>query len=337
MALPSPESVSYYHHGKFTVAGGTLPYAITAYQTYGDPANPCILAPTCYGTRLDLLSETHLVGEGKALDTRKYFVVLFGTFGSGESTSPSNTPAPLDGPRFPYCSYEDNVRAQKAVVDSLGVKKVHCVVGYSMGGQQAYYWAVMYPGFVERIVVICSASRTSTHNKCVLEGPKYALLASKDFEDGEYKSQPQYGIRAFGRSLFCWALDSSFYREKLYTMDGAYPTAESFYIDHAETFWLQYWDANDMLTVMNTWQRGDVSQLFDGDLEKALGSISARVLLMPSRTDPLFRWEDNEIEVSLLPRGELSVIDSLWGHFAGSIMHQPDVELVSRKIAEFLN
>lgn len=45
--------IQYYHHGRFRVAGGVIPDAITAYRTYGDPANPCIVFPTCYGGRLD--------------------------------------------------------------------------------------------------------------------------------------------------------------------------------------------------------------------------------------------------------------------------------------------
>ncbi|PSR73196.1 hypothetical protein PHLCEN_2v10917 [Hermanssonia centrifuga] len=45
----------YYHHGRFTMEGGTLPDAVTAYRTYGDPANPCIVFPTCYGGRLDIV------------------------------------------------------------------------------------------------------------------------------------------------------------------------------------------------------------------------------------------------------------------------------------------
>ncbi|KAI9566397.1 Alpha/Beta hydrolase protein [Boletus coccyginus] len=336
MALKA--SVSVHLHGEFEVAGGTLPNAFTAYQVYGDPTNPCILVPTCYGARLSLSSEAHLVGEHKVLDPRKYFVVIFATFGNGESSSPSNTAAPFDGPRFPYCSYEDNVRAQKAVVDALGVKKVHCVIGYSMGGQQAYYWALMYPYLVERVIAICSAARTSIHNRCIIEGPKYAMIASKDFHDGEYKSTPRHGIRAFGRSLFAWAYDPSFYREHLYTMNGAYLTAESFFVEQSESYWLQFWDANDLLALLETWQRGDVSQVFHrGDLEETLGSIHAKVLLMPSKTDPLFKVEESQMEVSLLPRGELQVIDSLWGHFAGSSVHSPDIEFISRRIDTFLS
>jgi len=83
--MASKASVSIYHHGEFKVAGGTLPNAFTAYQAYGDPANPCILVPTCYGARLELSSEVHLVGESKVLDPRKYFIVIFAAFGNGDS------------------------------------------------------------------------------------------------------------------------------------------------------------------------------------------------------------------------------------------------------------
>jgi len=81
------------------------------------------------------------------------------------------------------------------------------------------------------------------------------MIASKDFHDGEYKSMPRYGIQAFARSLFGWAYDPSFYREHLYMMNGAF-------IEQSESYWLQFWDANDLLALLDTWHRGDVSQVF---------------------------------------------------------------------------
>jgi len=129
--------IQFYHHGRFKVSGGVLPDAVTAYQTYGDPSNPCIVFPTCYGAQLRLDSQSYLIGEDKALDPKKYFIVTFALFCNGESSSPSNTPTPYNGPYFPSISYEDNIRAQYAVLTKLlGVKKVFCVVGFSMGGQQ---------------------------------------------------------------------------------------------------------------------------------------------------------------------------------------------------------
>jgi len=328
----------YYEHGRFKVAGGVLPNAVTAYRTYGDPAHPCIVFPTCYGAKMRLGSQDYLVGEDKVLNTKKYFVVTFALFSNGESSSPSNTPAPHNGPYFPAVSYEDNIRAQYAVLTKkLDVKKVFCVVGFSMGGQQAYHWPVVYPDFVERFVAICGSARTSPHNQCFLEGPKAALRASKDFDNGHYTSTPQHGIRAFGRVYSAWAYGQTWFREHNYLYDGRFPDMDSWLRENWEGGYVNNWDANDMLTLLNTWQMGDVSLVRDGgDYAKCLGSIKAKGLIMPSKTDLYFPPEDSEIEVSHLKDAKLVVIPSVWGHVAGGSANPKDVEFVSARIAEFL-
>ncbi|TBU42845.1 homoserine O-acetyltransferase [Dichomitus squalens] len=330
-------AIQYYHHGRFAVAGGVLPDAVTAYQTYGEPSNPCIVFPTCYGAKLGLGSQLYLVGEDKALDTRKYFVVTFALFSNGESSSPSNTPVPYNGPYFPAVSYEDNIRAQYAVLQDLGVKKVRCVVGFSMGGQQAYHWATIYPDFVERFVAICSSARTSPHNKCFLEGPKAALKASRDFHDGHYTSPPEVGVRAFARAYSAWAYGQAWFRDHLYQMGGLYPTLEAFLKEGWEGRFVANWDANDMLTLLDTWQRGDISIVRNGgDFTNALRSITAKALIMPCKTDLYFCPEDSVNEVSMLRDAELAVIDSVWGHAAGGGANAANVAFITKKITEFL-
>ncbi|EGO25294.1 hypothetical protein SERLADRAFT_414937 [Serpula lacrymans var. lacrymans S7.9] len=356
MSVQAPE-IQYYHHGRFKVAGGVLPDAITAYQTYGDPKNPCIVFPACYGAKLTLGFQNHLVGEGKvrsqiqygpnvtsnlvnkALDPRNYFIVTFALFCNGESSSPSNTPSPYNGPYFPHTSYEDNIRAQYSVLTKgLGVDKAFCALGFSMGGQQAYHWAVMYPEFVERIIAICSSARTSPHNRCVLEGPKAAMLASKDYDGGHYTSPPQHGLRAFGRVMCAWMYGQTWFRQQRYTLNGNYSDLESFMKGEGEANWLQNWDANDMMALLDTWQNGDISQVRDGgDYKKALRSISAKVLLLPARTDLCFPPEDSQIEASYLQDVKLRIIDTDWGHNAGGGANITDVEFVSANIREFLN
>ncbi|KAG1788823.1 Alpha/Beta hydrolase protein [Suillus plorans] len=329
----------YYHHGRFKVAGGVLPDAVTAYRTYGDPSNDKVIVfPTCYGAKLALGSQDYLVGEGKALDPTKYFVVTFALFCNGESSSPSNTPAPYGGPYFPFVSYEDNIRAQHAVLTKhLGVRKLFSVVGFSMGGQQAYHWPVVFPDFVERFVSICSSARTSPHNQCFLEGPKSAMLASKDFADGHYQSTPQHGIRAFGRVYSAWAYGQTWFREYKYLMDGEYPDLNSWLRERWEGGYVNNWDANDMIALLNTWQKGDISIIRDGgDYEKALKSIKAKALIMPSKTDLYFPPEDSETEVSHLRDAKLYVIPSIWGHVAGGSSNPADVAFITEKITEFL-
>ncbi|EIM81315.1 homoserine acetyltransferase [Stereum hirsutum FP-91666 SS1] len=335
MSTPAAET-QYYHHGRFKVAGGVIPDAVTAYRTYGDPKNPCIVFPTCYGGKL--ADQDYMIGADKALNPEKYYVVTFALFCNGESSSPSNTPAPYNGPYFPAVTYEDNVRAQHAVLTKeLGIQKVFCVIGFSMGGQQAYYWPVMYPDVVERFVCLCGSARTSPHNQCFLEGPKIALTASRDFDDGHYKTQPHHGMRAFGRVYSAWAYGQTWYRNKQYLHGGKYPDLNAFIREDWEAGFLESWDANDMVALLNTWQQGDVSLVrHGGDYERCLSEITAKGLIMPCKTDLYFPPEDSEIEVSLMKDGaELAVIPSVWGHMAGGGNNPDDDVYIKEKIHKF--
>ncbi|CAL1706471.1 unnamed protein product [Somion occarium] len=354
--MPTKSGIKYYHHGRFALSGGILPDAITAYQTYGDPSNPCIVFPTCYGGRLD--SQDYMIGPDKALDPTKYYIVTFALFSNGESSSPSNTPVPYNGPYFPRVTYEDNIRAQYAVLTkALNVKKVFCVVGFSMGAQQAYYWPVMYPDYIEKFIPICGSARTSPHNQCFLEGPKSALLASKDFNGGHYTSTPQFGIRAFGRVYSAWAYGQTWFRRKGYLYDGKYSDLNNWLHAEWEDGFLAIWDANDLLTLLETWQFGDVSKLDclstldssltreggsltggDGDLVGVLGRIKAKALIMPCKTDLYFPPEDSENEVAAMKNtdAKLVVIPSDWGHMAGGGSNDIDDKFIKDEIIKFL-
>ncbi|KAJ6631946.1 alpha/beta hydrolase fold protein [Mycena sp. CBHHK59/15] len=330
-------SIQYYHHGRFRVSGGVLPDAVTAYQTFGNPENPVIVFPTCYGGKLD--AQEYMVGDNKVLDPKKYYIVTFALFSNGESSSPSNTPAPYNGPYFPAVSYEDNICAQHAVLTKvLNVTRIFCVIGFSMGAQQAYYWPVMYPDLVDRYIAICGSARTSPHNKCFLEGPKAALVASRDFEGGHYSSTPQHGIRAFGRVYSAWAYGQTWFREHQYLYDGRYPDLNGFLREEWENGFLQAWDANDLLTLLHTWQSGDVSLIkAGGDLDACLRGISAKGLIMPSKTDLYFPPEDSHSEVSCMANtAELVVIDSVWGHMAGGGSNARDDAFVQGEVKRFL-
>ncbi|GJE92718.1 homoserine O-acetyltransferase [Phanerochaete sordida] len=336
------EETKYYQHGRFSFAGGSIPNAFTAYRTYGDSKNPCIVFPTCYGAKLD--SQLYLVGAGKALDPAKYFIVTFALFSNGESSSPSNTPEPHNGPYFPAVSYEDNINAQYAVLTKeLKVTKIKCAIGFSMGGQQAYHWAVMYPDFVEKFVPICGSARTSPHNQCFLEGPRIALSVSKDYNNGFYTTKPEQGVRAFARVYSAWAYGQTWYREFGHLYNGKYTDLNDFIRSEWEAGFLASWDANDMLTMLRTWQTGDVSKVksvapaLQGDLAGVLSTISAKGLIMPSKTDLYFPPEDSQNEVAAMgANATLNVIDSIWGHKAGGGANAADTEFISKSVREFL-
>ncbi|KAJ3571042.1 hypothetical protein NP233_g4010 [Leucocoprinus birnbaumii] len=326
----------YYHHGRLHVEGGVLPDAITAYRTYGEPKNPCIVFPTCYGGRLD--SQASFVGPNKIIDPEKYFVVTFALFSNGEL---SLKYTPYNGPYFPKVSYEDNIRAQHKVLEHLGIQKVHLVIGFSMGGQQAYYWAVMYPDVVERFVSLSTVSLACAseplHLHSFIDGPRSALLASVDYQEGHYTSPPQRGIRALARAYCPWAYGQTFFREKKYLMNGQFPDLNSFMREHWEAGML-LWDANDLVTLFHTWEMGDVSKMCDhGGLAKCLAGITAKGLIMPCKTDLYFTPEDSEYEVACMPNtAKLAVIPSVWGHIAGNGSNPDDFEFMKAEIQKFL-
>jgi len=111
--------------------------------------------------------------------------------------------------------------------------------------------------------------------------------------------------------------------------------------DYLKTVWDGGSDAHDLLCLLQTWQKGDIS-LFGpeedrGDLPKALRRIKAKVLLMPSRSDMYFPPEDNEEELKHLNDGELEVIESIWGHVAGGgDGTKDDTEFIKMQVQRFL-
>lgn len=300
-------------------SGATLKDARLAYKTYGtlDPVGGnAVVLPTFY-TGTHIRNEGYF-GKGRAIDPARHFVVSINLFGNGISSSPSNAAPPQDGPRFPPVTLFDNVACQhRLLTERLGVRSIALVAGWSLAAIQAYQWAAQYPGMVEAILPFCGSARCSPHNHAFLDGPKAALQADAAWNGGNYSSPPVKGLRAFGRVYVAWAYSQAFFRDGLYRQLG-FTTMEDFVRDWEEDH-LQ-WDANDLLAKIWTWQRGDISNnhLYRGDFKRALGAIRARAIVMPCRTDLYFPPEDNAAEVAQMPRAELRVFDSPWGHCAGS-------------------
>ena len=318
-------------------AGSKFP-AKLAYWTFGDASNPAVLLPTCYGGTLDttlrfLYSTDH--ESDPIFSPSKFFVIVVGLLCGSESSSPANTPSPWSGPAFPKVTYEDNIRLQYALCEHLGVKKLFAYIGFSMGGQQAYHISVLYPFFVENIVCLAGSARTSWHNWSFLEGPRYALTTAEDFHGGHYSSPASKGTKAFSRVYSTWALSQAWFRNRCWEELGF-----STLTDYLDKYWSGPGDANNLLALLWTWQKGDITLYFpedEGDLAKTLGRIEARCLIMPSRTDLYFPPEDNVEEVKHLRRGELRVIESMWGHLAGGGSGtKEDTQYIIQEIARFL-
>src|SRR5262245_32492522 len=133
--------------------GLTLSSAKLAYKTFGDLNSACdnaIIMPTFYaGQHADI---EVMINAWRALDPKKYFIIIPNMFGNGLSSSPSNTAPPFDRGAFPQISLYDNVCCQhQLLAEHLGVQTIRLAVGFSMGAQQVYQWSCLYPEMVEAI------------------------------------------------------------------------------------------------------------------------------------------------------------------------------------------
>ncbi|NDD69302.1 MAG: alpha/beta fold hydrolase [Synechococcaceae bacterium WB9_4xC_028] len=194
--------------GDFSLEVGiTLPAAKLSYTTHGKlnaAGDNAVLVPSFY------LGDHHgydfLIGPGKALDPAKYFIVATDMFQNGLSSSPSNTPAPYSGNQFPPIAIRDNVSAQlRLLTEELGVSRLRSVIGFSMGAQQAFQWAVSHPDFVETIVPMCGSAVEHPHGIARLESFKLAIKTDAQFLDGNYSTPPTAGLRSAAVHWAAWA------------------------------------------------------------------------------------------------------------------------------------
>ena len=234
--------------------GSVLPEAKVMYATYGTlnaARDNVVLLPSHY------MADSHgyewLIGPDKALDPRRYFLVATELFGNGKSSSPSNTPAPYDGPRFPVTSIRDNVEAvHRLLGEALGVHHLRAIIGFSMGGEQAFQWAVSHPDFADRIVVTSATAKTWPHGIVRLESQIIGIENDPAFAGGDYKQPPRKGLETFGAIWAGWLFSQRWWREELWRA-GAPPgatfrsTFEGLYKD-----FIPGADANDLILQMRT-------------------------------------------------------------------------------------
>jgi len=337
-----PQDYENFELGDVTLQCGlTLRGAKLAYKTFGElnaDRSNAIVYPTWYSGRH--WDNEWLIGEGMALDPAKYFIIVPNMLGNGLSSSPSNTPPPYDRARFPKVTFYDQVEVQhRLVTEKFGIETLPLVTGWSMGAGQSWQWAVSYPDMVQRACPFCGSSKTSEHNIVFLEGVKAALTADGAFRGGWYEDDawPTTGLRAASRVYAGWGFSQAFYWNQVYREMG-YSSLEDFLIGFWEGFFLDRRDPNNLLTMLWTWQSGDIGNTpgFDGDHVKALKSIKAKVIALPAEKDLYFPPEDEEYAVSHVANGELRVIPGVWGHFAGGGANPTDIAYIDGVLKDLL-
>src|SRR5271155_3445540 len=323
-----------------TESGVVLPEARVVYGTYGKlnaAKDNVVLLPSHYMANFH--GYEWLIGADKALDPAKLFLVATELFGNGNSSSPSNTPEPFHGPRFPVTTIRDNVEAvHRLLTEELKVIHLRAVVGFSMGAQQAFQWAVSYPAFADRIVATSGTAKTYGHGIVRLESEINAITTDPVFKGGDYKAPPKKGIEAFAIVWEAWLFSQEWWRKELWREASKPGTTFEGFVNNLKTNFIPGADANNLILQMRTWEKHDVGTTpgFGGDVEKALGSIKVPFLYMPSATDLYFPVEDAKYEAVFMKTGTLMPIPSLWGHPAGAAADPADANFLNENISKFL-
>lgn len=274
-------------------SGAVLPEMTIAYETYGklapDSRNAVLLTHgftssqhmagrvTANGAEG---SWDGLVGPGKAIDTDRLFVVSSNMLGSSYgSTSPAfKNPATGKpyGPDFPDITLVDIVNAQKALLDSLGVKHLVAVAGPSFGGYQTFQWGVTYPDFMDGLVAVVSAPKGSG-GEAAVKSLIDTLAKDPNWNGGWYYDKG--GIVKVLTDMRVATLKRYGIDEQLADKFPDKAAREAEIVKRAET-WSKVFDGNSLVTLRKASVRFDA--------EKDMAKMKAKVLYVLSRTDKLF-------------------------------------------------
>lgn len=319
--------------------GGTLPNAKLLYKTHGrlnEKKDNAILFPHMWsGTSKSM---EFFIGKGRPLDPEKYFIILPGQFGNGFSSSPSNTPAPHDRGAFPQITIGDDVVAQHRLVkEYFGISHLQLVLGWSMGAQQTYEWAVRFPDMVKRAAPFAGTAKVTPHNHLWVVAHEDALKSDPNFNNGFYddSSKCNIGLRRHSQLWSVMGLCHKFYTKEAWREAG-FSSLEEF----QRGFWDAYllpMDPNNLICMGWKWRHGDVSRHTNGELKTALGRIKARTYVVSFTNDMFFPAEDCEAEQKMIPNSESRTVDSLWAHFGMFCMTSNEKNQIDAILQDLLN
>ncbi|MFW1677090.1 alpha/beta fold hydrolase [Pontibacter sp. JAM-7] len=297
--------------------GGQIPnckLAVSIFGTLNAAKDNAILIPTWYSGTNKIMEQVYL-GEGRALDPAKYFIIIVNQIGNGLSTSPSNAEGELSGAGFPYVRIGDDVRAQyKLLTEHFGLESLALVVGGSMGAQQTYEWAVRYPEFVKRAAPIAGTAKNSEHDFIFAETLAEAIMTDPNFNAGNYASAESVadGLKRHAKlwTVMGWSTDF-FAANRHKALDFESMRA---FVDEFMTGYFAPMDPNNLLRMLWKWQRADVSRHTAGDLAAALGRVQARTYVMPISHDMFFPPSDALEDQKQVTNSEFRPLHSIDGH-----------------------
>lgn len=315
-----------------------------AYRTYGtlnaSKSNAILICHALTGDQY--VAETHpvtgkggwwdmVVGPGLPIDTDRYFVigsnVLGGCMGStGARTPKGDDPGALWGTDFPPVTIRDMVRAQKRLVEQLGIARLFAVIGGSMGGMRALEWAVGFPERVARGVIVAVGARATAEQIALCSVQIRAIAGDPEWRGGDYYDAPPGGgphrglsvARGLGQISYRTELelDDRFGRDHQGNerpLEGGRYAVESYLEYHGHKL-AERFDANTYIALSDAMNHHDVGR-GRGGIATALGRVTAEVSVAGMATDRLYPLRLQYELAELIPTAaDVVVIDSPTGH-----------------------
>lgn len=294
------------------------------------------------------------VGPGRVIDTDRFFVISPNILGGCYGTTGPSSPAPASinpeckpwGSRFPLVTIRDSVRAEKRLLDQLGVTSLHHVIGGSLGGARAAEWALTYPQMVRSCAVIASGPAATAEQIAWGHMQNLAIRQDPSFAGGDYYPGPgpAQGLalarriahttyRSAAELHFRFGRDAQDEQDVLHPVSadrGRYQVEN--YLDYHGQKLTARFDANSYLAINEALLSHDLGR-DRGGLEKALALSTCRWTIAYVDSDRLFFPSDSLIMAASLPQPiEPEVIHSPCGHDGFLIEHEQLERILARSL-----
>ena len=316
--------------------GGELPAVQLAYETWGTPAPDRSNAVLVLHA---LTGDSHVAGpaglghptagwwdslvQPGVIDPARYFVVAPNVLGGCQGSTGPSSAAPDGKPwgsRFPALTVRDQVAAEVALADALGIDRWAAVVGGSMGGMRALEWAVSVPDRVRSLLLLACPAQSSADQIAWTYPQLQAIRSDPAWRGGDYYSSdegPHRGLGVARRIAHITyrsegELSARFGRDP--QGDGRH--AVESYLDHHAEKLLRRFDAGSYVVLAEAMNSHDVGR-DRGGVAAALGRVTARTVVGGVTTDRLYPLAQQQELASGIPGADgLRVIDSPYGHDA---------------------
>ena len=277
-----------------------------------------------------------MIGPGKAFDTDRYFVVSTNLLGGCRGTTGPSSINPATGKPygadFPVITVADMVRAERAFLDVIGIERLAAVAGGSLGGMQAFEWAILYPDQVDAIIAIASTHALQPQGVAWNAIARSAIMADPAWQGGHYYGtgrKPDAGMgvaRMVGHITYLSAvsLGAKFGRRLQFADDIRYTLTDpefevENYLRHQSESFVRRFDANTYLYTSRALTYFDLARQYGrGNLVDALRKVLARTLLIAFSSDWLYPPAGSEeLADALRAAGKevgLHVIEAPYGH-----------------------